>query len=192
MSKKIATVVGKIVCELEDLTSEERQRAIAGALAVLGESAPAVSAAVGNGFGRANTPGARHDVSGEFSPRGNAWVEKSGLSSAQLEEVFQFENGKVGLILGEAIGKGKREQTINTYILTGAAALLESGASDFTDEAARTNCINVGCYDAANHAKTSKGFGNRLTGSKSAGWRLTSPGLTAAAALIKSVKSGSE
>ena len=42
-----------------------------------------------------------------------------------------------------------------------------------------------GCYDATNHAKVCKAFGNKLRGSKKGGWQLTAPGLAAAAELIK-------
>lgn len=91
-----------------------------------------------------------------------------------------------GATLLSAVGDGKRQQTINTYLLTGVAALLSTGKAEFTNETARNNCENLGCYDIGNHANTLKKFENKITGSKAVGWKLTAPGLTAAAALLKS------
>ena len=89
------------------------------------------------------------------------------------------------LILGEPIGKSDRVKTINTYLLTGIAALLESGTANFQDETARKNCESLGCYDQNNHSKYMKEFGNKITGSKKTGWKLTGPGLVAGAEILK-------
>lgn len=55
----------------------------------------------------------------------------------------------------------------------------------FSDGEARELCTQFGCYDQGNHSKIYKDFGNRATGSKNAGWKLTNPGLVAAAGLLK-------
>jgi hypothetical protein len=188
MSTKIAAVVGRIVEELEGLTTEERKRAIAGSLAILGESALQSFAPsrehVDKGADEAGEH-AQHEHATHVSPPGMSWIKKNHITQEQVEEIFHIEDGKVTLILGEAIGKSKRQQTINTYILTGAAAMLATGIADFTDDVGRQNCIIIGCYDAPNHGKYIKEFGNKITGSKTSGWKLTAPGLTAAAALLK-------
>lgn len=186
MSKSIAAVVGKMVAELESLNSdEERERAFAGARAVLGM--------VGQSGAAGATAKAEHNAAAPWqdgsavqgiSSAGARWIKRFGIADDRIKEVFHVEDGKVRLI-GDAIGKAKREQTINTYLLTGVTALLETGKPDFTDEAAREYCVNLGCYDMANHSKTLSQFGNQITGSKAAGWKLTSPGLAAAAALLK-------
>jgi len=113
-----------------------------------------------------------------------SWINRHELTRDQIDQYFDVADGKVALI-GEAIGKGKRVQTINTYLLTGIAALLENGKAEFTDKTARDYCTNLGCYDSPNHAVTTTQFGNQITGSKNAGWKLTAPGLSAAAALLK-------
>jgi Rieske Fe-S protein len=61
---------------------------------------------------------------------------------------------------------------------------LQSGGTDFSEDTARQYCQHLGCYDSPNHSKYLKGFGNKITGSKDSGWKLTAPGLTAAAKLI--------
>ena len=186
MSKNIAAVVTKMVNELGGLKSdEERERAFAGARAVLGmagAATPASSAVV-----RQSAPeSSSHDgatIDGIAGP-GMTWVKRSGLSQGDIEKYFHIDDGKVTLI-AEAIGKGKREQSINTYLLTGVAALLETGKAEFTDQTARANCTQLGCYDSPNHSGTLSQFGNRITGSKAAGWKLTAPGLSTAAAILK-------
>ena len=186
MATKLATVVGKIVEQLEGLTTEERKRAIAGTLAILGESALQSFAPLREHADKGTGEASEHaQYETHVPPLAQSWIKKIQVTQEQLEEIFHVENGKVTLILGEAIGKGKRQQTINTYILTGAAAMLATGSADFTDDVGRQNCINIGCYDAPNHGKYLKEFGNKITGSKTSGWKLTAPGLMAAAALLK-------
>ncbi|MGD9689481.1 MAG: hypothetical protein AB7K52_07255 [Phycisphaerales bacterium] len=185
MSKNIAAVVTKMVNELEGLKSdEERERAFAGARAVLGMAgAIPASSAVG---GQSASESSSHDgaaIDG-IASHGMTWVKRSGLSQGDIEKYFHIDGGKVTLI-GEAIGKGKREQSINTYLLTGVASLLETGRAEFTDQTARDYCTQLGCYDPANHSATLSQFGNRITGSKAAGWKLTAPGLSVAAAMLK-------
>ena len=189
MSNKVAGVVGKMIEELEVLTPDEQKRAIAGLLAIRGETALQIGASKSdsppfNGGGEFNK-NAPHEQVGDVSSVGRNWIKKNNLTQAQIEEVFHVEKGKVTLILGAGIGKSKREHTINSYLLTGAAMMLETGSSDFADDIARQNCITIGCYDAPNHSKYLKEFGNKITGSKSGGWKLTAPGLTTAASLLK-------
>jgi hypothetical protein len=74
---------------------------------------------------------------------------------------------------------------MHTYLMQGFAAFLATGEASFSDKDARDLCEHFGCYDATNHAKYIKEFGNRITGSKNAGWKLTAPGLTAVAELLK-------
>ena len=101
---------------------------------------------------------------------------------SQIEQIFHIDSGGVELL--SAVGQGKRQQTINTYLLTGVAELLRSGKAEFTDEVARSKCTGLGCYDLPNHNKALREFGNRITGSKKAGWKLTAPGLAEAVKLI--------
>jgi hypothetical protein len=121
-----------------------------------------------------------------FSDKANAWIKKNEIEAATLDEMFHLDDGKVELILAKAIGKSKRAQTVNTYILTGLAAFLETGDPAFSDETARAYCQHLGCYDSPNHSNYVKAFENKITGSKGTGWKLTAPGLVAAASMIRS------
>ena len=185
MSKTIASVVTKMVSDLVGLKNdEERERAFAGARGVLGMAGAAPPASSGKSPGDAAAVMPDGGKIAGISTAGTTWINRHGLIRSQVEEYFHVEDGKVTLI-GDAIGKGKREQSINTYLLTGVAAFLGTGKAEFTDKVARDYCERLGCYDSANHSKTLDGFGNRITGTKKAGWKLTSPGLSAAAALLK-------
>ncbi|WP_254513742.1 hypothetical protein [Anatilimnocola floriformis] len=186
MSKGIATVVTKIVAELESLNNDdERERAIAGARAILGMNpgnspgAPRDSSATASGDNAESLEG--------ISSAGLAWIKRNHITGDSLQQHFHVEDGKATLI-GSPIGATKREQSINAYLFTGIAMLLATGKPDFTDKAARDHCTALGCYDSANHSATTTQFGNKITGTKKTGWKLTAPGLTAAAALLKSQK----
>jgi len=185
MSKSIAAVVSKMVGDLASLKDdEERERAFAGSRAVLGMTSSMNAPPDTDSQTHEQPPGAQGAKVDGISGAGSAWLRRRGLSKESIDEYFHIEEGKVKLT-GDAIGSGKRQQTINTYLLSGVVALLESGKPDFTDDMARENCKNLGCYDAANHSMTLTQFGNQITGSKKTGWKLTAPGLNAAAALLK-------
>src|SRR5579883_2093777 len=187
MSNKIAAVVTKLVSALETLESpEERQRAIQPALAVFGDAAAMASPTLSGGGAAQNLKHA-DGVSVEIQPNGLAWMKRNSLGMPEIEQFFHIDDDGVSLL--RAVGKGKREQTINTYLLTGVSALLKTGKAEFPDEMARSNCENLGCYDVNNHGKTLERFGTSLTGSKKAGWKETVPGQTRAAALLSSAMS---
>src|SRR5204862_56771 len=111
-----------------------------------------------------------------ISEKATAWIRKNGIDTDALEQTFHIDGGKVELI-GESIGNSKRQQTVNTYLLTGIAAYLATGSPEFSDDDARNYCQHFGCYDSPNHSNYVKAFGNRITGSKASGWKLTAPGL---------------
>jgi hypothetical protein len=167
---------------LTDLSPEDRVKVIHAALTLLGDNPNAkISAA----------KSAEHDdASDEISASltnaaAKAWVKKHNVSLEQLQQVFDFADGKAHPITLPGAATSKPDQTVNTYLIQGLAAFLSTGDSGFTDADARTLCGNFGCYDSTNHTKYIKGFGNRITGAKNTGWKLTVPGLTAATELVK-------
>jgi hypothetical protein len=183
MSNKIAGVVTKLVSALEGLeNADERRRAIQAALTVFGDPALNGAGGVNVAAGQASVP-VNVDAPG-IHAAGVAWMQRNKLTLHEIQQVIHIDDSSANLL--SAVGKGKRQQTINTYILTGVVSLLSTGKPEFTDESARANCENLGCYDMPNHGKTLKnGFDNKITGSKKAGWKLTAPGLSAAAGLLK-------
>ncbi|HEY3813337.1 MAG TPA: hypothetical protein VGL66_08925 [Caulobacteraceae bacterium] len=118
-----------------------------------------------------------------------AWLKQNGLTSAELELVFHVDGPEGDVIAAEVPGKSNRERSLNCYLLEGARALLKGGDAAFSDKAARTLCVSLGCFDNTNHSKYLSGRGNEFTGSKEKGWVLTGPGKKRAAALVREIAS---
>lgn len=126
----------------------------------------------------------------EFGPSATRWLKQNNLSAQDLEQVFDISPGSVEIIVG-ALSGSKKEQTVAAYLLQGAASLLASDQASFTDQQARDLCDKMGCYDVTNHSKNVSDLGNRVTGSKKTGWKLTAPGLIAAATTVRTAATGS-
>lgn len=173
----------QIVAILKRLKPDERLRAVQAALTLVGEAriqtpkseAPLVDAGEGAGDGAADLP-----------PRVRAWLRQNELDAKLLSHAFHIEGDSANFI-GNMPGKDLKEKTINSYVVAGLTRFLASGETKFDDKSARALCETAGCYDATNHTKRLKEKGNRFTGSKSAGWALTIPGLTYAATLVKAI-----
>jgi hypothetical protein len=179
MSKSDAVAaVAKLVEILTPLSAEHRTRAISAATILLGESG-ASSGAVGfkNEEGGSGPEG--------ISAKGIDWMKKNGISGELLDHTFSIDKDGIDVIAARMPGKSKRQQTLETYIISGLRAFLQSGEPAFGDREARELCQRIGCYDSANHYNYIKGFGNRIAGSKGSGWRLTNPGLSQAAQIVK-------
>lgn len=175
--ENIADAMTKLVALLTPFNSEERRRVIGAALTLLGD-APALGAAhipSGGDLGKV----------GASSQRASAWMKRNGLTSDILDQVFHVDGEHVEVVASRVPGKSNKERTLNAYALAGAARLIAIGDSAFDDKYARELCGNLGCYDSTNHSKYLKERGNKLAGSASTGWKLTAPGLTHAAVVIK-------
>jgi len=185
--KGTVEAIPKLVQLLSPLTPEERQRAISAAMIVFGQ--PAAIQSTGSA-----THGEQVDVlnvSG-ISPKATAWMSKYSVTEDQLERVFSMDADSVDVIAAKLPGKSKRQQTVQAYLLCGLKSYLRSGDMTFTDKDAREICDKVGCYDIANHSNYLKAFGNFISGGKDQGWRLTNPGLSEAAKVIKQLGEGSD
>ncbi len=183
---EIPTVATKLHDLLYPLDSAKRKLAIRAALTMLGDDGDVVGeekSKKGNKERHSDDDDAAFD--GGLHARAKAWKKSHQVSDDALSQVFHVENGAVEIIVSAAPGNNAKAQTINTYVLTGIAKLLETGDSKFDDKLARANCKKLGCYNEANHASYMKDKGNVLGGSKAAGWTLTAPGLKAGAELVK-------
>jgi hypothetical protein len=181
-TSKITEIAAKVVRLLGPLESDQRQQVIQASLVLLGES-PITSAAAAQSPQPGGKPGGR-DILG-LPPRARAWATQSAITREQLAEVFEIDGGSVAVIASDVPGKGKREKTINAYVVQGLARILASDDGTFDDKSARALCDTFGCYDQANHALNMKGLRNNLTGTKEKGWKLTAPGLRRAAEIVK-------
>ncbi|MDB5293820.1 MAG: hypothetical protein JWL69_5061 [Phycisphaerales bacterium] len=179
-TKKAVDAATKLVEILGGLDSEQRSRAISAAMVLLGEPTQGLMEPTN---GRTQIAPS-DDVKG-LSSKALAWARKSGISTDQLQHVFAIEPDGVEVIAGRAPGKSKRLQTIESYLICGLKSFVASGDPSFTDEDARAVCKSLGAFDSPNHFNYVKGLGNLATGSKDAGWKLTNPGLTRAADIVK-------
>jgi hypothetical protein len=194
MPNPLADATSKLLDVLSPLESQDRLRVVQAVLTLLGEnsSVKAAVAAVKNRETQDQSAASDDDASEEFPAQGKAWLRKHSVSREQLEHALHIDKGKVQPIALPGTATKKIDQVQAAYLVQGIAALLETGEAGFSDEAARTSCEHFGCYDSTNHAKYVKSLGNRLTGSKSTGWKLTAPGLAAAAELIKQTLSNAK
>ncbi len=124
---------------------------------------------------------------GGMSKRAATWVKKHALTQEELDAVFHIKEDGAEIAAGAMPGKSKKDQSINAYVIVGAAAFLATGEAKFTDAAARETCTRYGCFDSGNHTKSLADRGNVFSGTKEKGWELTNPGLDRAAALVKEI-----
>lgn len=172
----------KVVQVLTPLSSIDRARLVIAAFAILGDPVPNV--ALGNIVRNTREGETEGGDIGELPLRARTWMNQTGISSAELQQVFHVADGNAEVIAAVP-GKNKKEQTYNAYILTGVGQLLLAGSAAFSDKAARALCESSGCYDQANHSASIRDRGNEFTGTKDKGWTLTGPGLRRAAEIIK-------
>lgn len=186
MANPLAQATSELLEILAPLSSDERLRVVRAALTLLGDEMPKLIAPAAGKKLEADEDQEQQDSSNsEISPAAKIWAQKHQITHEKLEHYFHFDQGKIQPIELAGKTKKKSEQVENTYLSQGAASFIATGEAAFTDDDARALCKHFGCYDHTNHSKYVKGFGNRIAGSKSAGWKLTAPGLTAYANLVK-------
>lgn len=181
--KAVAAATPKLVQILSPLTPEGRQRAIKSALAIFGESAP-TKPSKPDALEQQESDGRQTPIDG-ISQKAAAWLKKNSISQEQLDNVFSIDSEAIDIIASKLPATDRQEQVVQAYILSGLAKFLRTGELNFLDNDARKICDRAGCYNKDNHAKSFKNFGNRISGSKDGGWRLTNPGLDDAAKIIK-------
>jgi hypothetical protein len=173
-------VLTTLIEVLEPLTSEDRQRNVRAAMTYLGET---VKSSPGKPNDGADKGSDDNDYEG-FSEAGRRWMAENKVSPDQLDRVFHLKaDGTFDLL--NAPGTYKKEQTLNTYTLTGLGTYLANGERAFDDATARKFCVKIGCYDSANHSYTIKGNkGGEFSGDKK-GYTITNIGLKRGAELVK-------
>lgn len=182
---KITEATTTIVDLLTSFTSEERQRIIQASLTLLGENASNKKSTEYQSPVNGNED-SQLEI---FSHQTKVWMKQNNVSEDILSEVFHISDNTVDIIADSIPGKDIKSKTLNCYILMGISKFLLSGDTSFDDKSARILCENSGCYDLTNHAKYLKDKGNKITGSKTSSWKLTSPGLKCGADLIKQITS---
>jgi hypothetical protein len=140
-----------IINLLKPLTSEDRHRTVGAAMMFLGEtsvSPPKLKQKNGGSEGSDEGEGSEE---GDYSPHVTKWMKQNDVSAEELDRVFHFnKDGTFDLL--HAPGNSKKEQTQNTYILTGLGKYLSTNDRAFDDATARGFCEKIGCFDKSNHA----------------------------------------
>jgi len=168
-----------IINALTPLSSDERRRTVGAAMLFLGETTQIEHHVAADGAGDDSVAD-----DGSYSAHIVKWMRQNGVSAEELDQVFHFnDDGTFDLL--HTPGKSKKEQTLNTYILTGLGKYLATQERGFDDATARAFCETIGCYDQANHAAHIKGKGPEFTGDKNKGYSLTNPGVRRGVALVK-------
>lgn len=185
MPTNIPAVTTELYNLLQPLDPNERKRIIKAALVMLGDDTSAADRKPGKGDA-ADDEGTEPDDDLELNAKARTWMSRNSVTAEQLTHVFHIDGETVDIIADTAPGKNQKDQTINSYVLTGIAEFLKTGEAKFTDKGAREACKKMGCLSETNHSTYMKKPGNILSGSKS-GWALTGPGLKAGAELIKTL-----
>ena len=181
--KSVAAATPKLVQLLAPLTPEGRQRAIASALMVFGESLPTAPRQKEK---VTETDSDKHAAAGGgICQKAVAWMKKNALTREQLESVFLIDQNSIDVIASQMPQKTLAKQVVQAYIICGMATFLKTGELNFSDKDARELCERVGAFDATNHSTNTKKFGSLITGSKDAGWKLTNPGLSEGVKIVK-------
>jgi hypothetical protein len=169
-----------IINALTPLSSEERHRHVNAAMLFLGErQAPADDKQTRAESGTNDVVGRSH------SAAVSRWMADNDISTQDLDRVFHIKDDG-NFDLHDVPGKSKKEQTLNTYILTGVGKFLTTDGRAFDDSTARDFCEKIGCYDGPNHAaQLKKNKGGELSGDKKQGYALTNIGMKRGAALVK-------
>lgn len=184
----VAEATAKIVDVLTGFDSEVRLRIVRASLTLLGDEliAPGTSRR-DSGTQKDSSDGDSGDAHG-IHALAQQWMRKHGVTSDQLEHYFHLDNGRFIPIALPGSATTKSQQAVNAYLAQGLSNYLATGDTSFLDSDARKFCEQSGCYDHANHTRSIKLLKNKVSGSKSVGWKLTAPGLAAVAELVKQSK----
>lgn len=184
MAGEKSKTLAQLIDLLEPLSDEERLRAVNAALTFLGTSI----------LSTAPTRKASKDSDDENEREDHGlpasairWLKQNQILESQLENIFHFGSNEVQIIASDVAGKGNKEKAKQCYLLVGVRTLLQDGEPKVSDEEARQVCRRIGCYDRKNHSRAVRDLGNFVTGSQSAGFVLTQPGLRAIAETIKTM-----
>lgn len=122
-----------------------------------------------------------------ISPAGKKWMTRNGLTGDQLSAIFSLGVDDIDLVAKNVPGKGKRERMRNVFLLKGIAAYLGTGVARFTHEQVKEASLHYDAFDATNFAANLKSLISEVSGDKSAGYTLTTRGLTNGTELVKSL-----
>lgn len=134
---------------------------------------------------------AQEDIEG-ISSIALKWMRRSGLTSAQMSTLFSLGIEEIDLVAKTVPGRSKAERVRSVLLLLGIASYLSSGAPRISDEKLREACGHYNAYDVTNFSRHIKAASAEASGTREAGYSLTSRGLSAATELIKTITASSK
>lgn len=176
-----ADALVSVIHALEPLAAADRERVFASAQAYFGVNAVPENQTFVQPRGE---HAAKHVATG-LNDKAGLWIERSGLTMEQIQNVFSIDTDAVEIIVQRLPSAKGATGVADAYVLTGLQAFLRTGDLTFSDTDARTFCRQHGCYNQDHHAGYVASNKNLFIGSKDSGWKLTHPGLNHGVALIK-------
>jgi hypothetical protein len=119
------------------------------------------------------------------SPGGKKWMRRNGLDPKSLSAIFSLGIEEIDLIAKKVPGRNKKDRMRSVFLLKGVASYLSSGTARFKDDDAREACNHYDAHDTANFAAYLKSFSSIFSGTKAAGYTLTSRGIAEGTELVK-------
>ena len=182
-SDNLPSIVDGLYKLLEPLNPDDRARVVRAVLALLGEG----------GISAAGTEKDKEfegdSAPSTFGAKATRWMTQNKITEQDIYEIFHKDGDSVDVIASSLPGNGKRGETRNCYLLSGARALLETDEPKFSEPDVVYLCKLMGCHDRSNHSAIRRSLGNMVAGTKTSGYTLPAPGLRAAAELIKEMAS---
>jgi hypothetical protein len=120
-----------------------------------------------------------------ISPAARKWMTRNSLSADQLSAIFSLGVDEIDLVAKTVPGNSKRERMRSVFLLKGIAAYIGTGAPRFTHEQMKEASLHYDAFDATNFAAHLKTLASEISGDKSAGYALTTRGLTNGTELVK-------
>lgn len=175
----IATKTIEVYKSVADISAEERRRIFVAVATLCGDVQSQYELGA-----PPSAPPAAEELAG-FPVKAARWLSQNRIPPERMEEIFHIDGSNVELILVEMIGKSRREQTINCYLLEGLRSLIATGEPTLADSEVVALCKKYKCHDVANHAAYRRQSANYLAGDKDRGFVLSAPGLRAAAEIVR-------
>lgn len=116
---------------------------------------------------------------------GKKWLTRNNLSSDAVSSIFSLGVDEIDLVSKKVAGNTVAKRMRSVFLLKGIASLLSGGAARFPHDQIREVCQHYDAWDQTNFAKYFKSMSAEVSGNKSAGYTLTTRGLSEAAGLIK-------
>jgi hypothetical protein len=183
-SESAANLLLEIVKLTDGHSSETLKRTFQAVLMLRGETTGVANAI--QPHSASNSTGDSEFADTKIGPKAVKWLQRNGISRLQLEEIFHVTGDRVDVTASGVPGAGKKEMTVNCYLLMGVRGLLQFDEPKLNESETLDLCKRLAAYDKNNHTTFRKNVGNRMTGEKP-DFVLTGPGEKAAAELVKNM-----